>query len=402
MNTRHHPRAGWPQGALLALLGVLPTMGVMLLVPVLPLLMRDFGHLQGGSYLVPILLTAPAIGIATLSVFAGYLGDRFGHRRILILALLSYGVTGLAPVVLSSFPAIFASRLVLGVWEAMIITLSAALIGDLFQGHDRERWLSLTATFASISAVIFAAASGFLGDAFGWRGAVLVYGLALIFPTALLYLTDRPNSQPTPVADVTPSGEAQFPWRHALHVGLVTLCGSVVFFSLTVQQGMALAALGLDRPSDIGMSAAITSLGVPIGSLLFIPLRRYPIRALLIAEFFLLAISLVGISRATDRWAFVLPALFGLIAAGALLPTLIAWTLDNMPARYLGRGVGVFQSMFACGQFASALVVPFFAKMTGSVLHAFGVLGLFSFAAVGISLIRAGHWGGRRPREGDA
>jgi predicted MFS family arabinose efflux permease len=379
-------RAAWPQGVLLASHGVLPTMGVMLLVPVLPLLMREFASVGRADYLVPLLLTAPALGIALLSIPAGFLGDRFGHRRVLMSALAFYSLTGIAPFLLSDFNAIFISRLLLGVWEAAIITLSAALIGDLFVGRERDRWLSVTSTMASLSAIVFAAVAGFIGSALGWRGPILVYGCALFFLPAMLLLTWNPASERAASSAQAREKDEAFPWLHMLSVGAVTICGSVIFYSLTVQQGLALVALGIERPSDIGISAAFVSLGVPIGTLLFIPLRRYSTRLLLTGEFFLLSIALGGISQASDAPTFALAALVGSIGAGLLLPTLITWTIGGLPPAFLGRGTGVFQSTFALGQFASALVIPFFAKLTASTLLAFGLLGLFSlvFAIIGL------------------
>ncbi len=70
--------AGWPQGLLLALQAVLPTMGAMMLVPVVPLLLKEYGATPGASYLIPAILTVPALCIALFAPAAGWLGDRLG------------------------------------------------------------------------------------------------------------------------------------------------------------------------------------------------------------------------------------------------------------------------------------------------------------------------------------
>jgi MFS family permease len=345
--------------------------------------MREYGDIAGASYLVPSLLTVPALCIALFAVAAGFLGDKLGHRRVLIAALCFYGLTGVAPVLLTNFYPILASRALLGLCEAAIITLSATLIGDYFRGSDRDRWLGFIATTASLSAVVFAGISGVLGDAMGWRGPVLVYGLAVLFIPAMLLLTWEPEPRQSETSTETEA----FPWRHMAGVVATTLAGGILFYSVTVQQGMALASLGIERPSSIGFLSALTSLGVPIGTLVFVRLSHLRTAALLAGEFLLFGLAFLGISQATSYEWFAIAAFAGLLAAGMLLPTLITWTMRGLSHSVRGRGTGMFQSTFALGQFASGLVIPALAQnVTGSVLGAFGLLGI---VALGIAIIAA-------------
>jgi MFS family permease len=172
-----------------------------------------------------------------------------------------------------------------------------------------------------------------------------------------------------------------------------TLAGGILFYSLTVQQGMALTALGLERPSSIGFLSALTSLAVPMGTLLFVRLSCLRTSALLAGEFLLFGLAFLGISQATDYIWFSIAAFAGLLAAGMLLPTLITWAMRGLPHSVRGRGTGLFQSTFALGQFASGLVIPALARnVTGSVLGAFGLLGMIALgiaaAAVAVRTLR--------------
>lgn len=383
----------WPQGVTLALQGILPTMGVMLLVPVVPLLMREFGHLPAAPYLVPSLLTVPALCIALFSVAAGYLGDKFGHRRVLLSGLACYAVAGVAPFFLSAFPAILASRVLLGLCEAAIITLSATLIGEYFTGKQRDRWLGLTATAASLAAIVFAGISGILGDALGWRGPVLVYALSIFFIPAMLRLTWEPATRQKTAEEA----QERFPWRHMAAVAATTLAGSILFYSITVQQGAALAALGLERARSIGFLTALTSVGVPVGTLLFVRLTRLSTPTLLAFAFSLLGLSFVGISQADDYQTFAAAAFVGLLGAGVLLPTLLTWTARGLPHGVRGRGMGMFQSVFALGQFGSGLLIPAISRnVTGDIPSAFGLLGL---AALALALAAGMAWAKKPPEQ---
>lgn len=380
-------RAGWPQGITLAAQSMLPTMGVMLLVPVLPLLMREYGEIPGASYLIPSLLTVPALCIALFSTLAGFLGDKLGRRRILVVALGVYAAAGVAPFLLTGFPEILASRIVLGLCEAAIITLSATLMGDYFSGVRRDRWLGLSATFASVSAIAFAGLGGVLGEALGWRGPVLVYIMALAFVPAMLFLTWEPSQAALKHDGPVESGA--FPWRHMAAVAAATFVGAIFFFSLTVQQGVALSALGLEGPQSIGLLSALASFGVPIGTLIFLRLSQVRTTTLLAVEFLLMGGAFVGISQATGFAWFTCAAFTGLVGAGMMLPTLLTWTIRGLSTAVRGRGTGVFQSTFALGQFASGLVISALVEhVTHDVLAAFGVLGVIGIllAALGFVL----------------
>ena len=108
MSARHHPTM--MTGISLLLPITLSTMAIVLLAPVLPRMLDEFGKMANADYLVPLLLTVQAACITVFSPFAGMLGDYFGRRRLLLWAFLAYAVVGVAPVFLHDFWAIMASR----------------------------------------------------------------------------------------------------------------------------------------------------------------------------------------------------------------------------------------------------------------------------------------------------
>jgi len=375
-------QAGVVQGSILVAQSVFPAMGAVLLVPVVPLLFREYGAMPNAQYWVPVLLTVPSLCIALLSPLVGWLADTVGRRPVLIAGLTFYGLAGIAPMFLESFAAIFASRVILGVGDAIIIVVSAVMVGDYFEGARRARWLALFSTVASLAAAVFLAIGGALGAAYGWRGAVAVYGLAVIFVPAMLLYTWEPVAP----ANVSPTArESSIPGlaRHLVITGLCTLFGAVLFYTLVLQQGLALAALGTVDPARLGLLTAIASLGNPIATLVFRRFVHVSPAHMLTFAFGLVGAGLLTIGGVTDDLAFTAAAFVGLFGAGLLLPTLICWTMRPLPFARRGQGTAVFQSSFALGQFGSSLIVPFLAGLIGGVASAFALLGgLAAIAAV--------------------
>ncbi len=69
--------------------------------------------------------------------------DKFGRRRLLIASTFSYGFIGVIPFFLEDLELIYASRLLLGVSEAAILTTVNTLIADYWDEGGRRRWLTL-------------------------------------------------------------------------------------------------------------------------------------------------------------------------------------------------------------------------------------------------------------------
>ena len=101
-------------------------------------------------------------------------------------------------------------------------------------------------------------------------------------------------------------------------------------------------------------------------------------------------------SQATSDITFSIAAFCALIGAGLLMPTLITWMVRGLPFAVRGRGVGIFQSLFSTGQFASGLILPFLARnVVNGVLAAYAVLGAIALVMAGLAFARAAITTGR-------
>ncbi|MFV3126939.1 MFS transporter [Niveispirillum sp. KHB5.9] len=374
-------KAGLAQGLALLLPCTSAVMGILLLVPVAPQISAAFAHVPGVEFLVPVLLTLPGLCIALFSPVAGLLGDRFGRRRLLIIAMLAYGLAGMAPMMLDDLHQILASRVLVGICEALILTLSTTLIGDLFDGRTRERFLSSQTAVASVSALLFLALGGLLGRQ-GWQAPFLVYGLCWPMALAVLLLVREPAR-----VERSMPGWSLLPGRHMALTCGATVLAAILFYTIQINVGTVLPGFGVTDPGRIGLLSALASIGTPLGSLIFWALARRDVRLLLAGEFALMAAAFVAMGNAPDEGWFIAAAFVGQIAAGLLLPTLLTWTMSALAFEVRGRGTGLWQSSFAIGQFLSALVVPALALRMGAVIDTLPLIGAGSLLVAGIALI---------------
>src|ERR1700683_3350095 len=87
------------QGFTLLLPCTLSTMGIVLLVPIVPQMYANFSAVPNADYLIQGgVLTMPALCVALFSTFAGWLADAVGRRRLLIGAGIIYSGVGIGPI----------------------------------------------------------------------------------------------------------------------------------------------------------------------------------------------------------------------------------------------------------------------------------------------------------------
>jgi MFS family permease len=379
------PQATTRHGVILMLTAVMPTMAIIALVPVLPLLLREFAGVRGAAVLVPMALTIPALCVALFSPVAGWLSDKLGRKRLLIAALVGYAGFGLLPLLLDDLRMILAARVALGVTEAIIMTVATALVGDYFTGERREKWVSIQIATASVSAIVLIAAGGALGEALGSRGPFWLYLLALPVAVAAAIILFEPAK--ASVAAATPAaGKAQ---GIAMLVAITFGIG-MLFYTLIVQLGPVIEATGVTSPATIGLAGAAANLGVMAGSMLFGRLKGWSGETLLAIGLPLVALGYVGIALSTSFALTAACAVVISIGNGLMLPTMLAWVLRRLPPERRGRGTGVWTGSFFLAQFVAPIVAVALSGALG------GLSGVFLFyaaaAAIGamIALLRRG------------
>lgn len=198
--TQYHPRRWWALGALVV---SLLTVGLDLTVlnVAVPTLAVDLGatttQLQwfGNAY---------TLALAALLLPAGLLGDRFGPKRLLLGALLVFGLASLGCAYAGSPGALIAARVVLGVGAAFLIPLSLSLLNILFPPEERAKALTawVMATFLGIP--LGPLLGGWLLDHFAWGSVFLVnVPLAAVGLLAVLLLVPRTRGSGQGAIDFT-------------------------------------------------------------------------------------------------------------------------------------------------------------------------------------------------------
>jgi len=379
--------AGTTQAMLLIVANVLPTMGIVSLIPVLPQLFARFHDAPHAGFLVPAIITAPSICIALLAPVAGTIADKIGRRKMLLGALLVYALFGCAPLLLDDLNQIIATRVCLGITEAIIYTCVNTLMGDYFKGAVRRKWLAWQNAIGSLLATGLIIVGGILGS-ISWHGPFAMYALAVPIFLAVLAFTWEPEPQ----AEEQESGgetpiNAPFPVAAMALVYAVTLFGSIIFFIEVLQLGLVMSSIGLGSPDVIGLVSAGAGFALPLGAYLLGRAKELRVGYLFATALAFFAGSFWILGHATNLSGIVMGACLAQFACGITFPLLITWCQSKLHFGVRARGVGLWTSFFFIGQFASTTLVSLFTGPAGGIGGVMVVFAIVCAVAVPISWI---------------
>ena len=377
-----------PQGITAVIAAFLPIIAIVSMFPVVPTLIGHFASDPDAKVKVPLMVAAPGLAIAILAPFAGYFVDRFGRRKLLLWCTFFYGVFGCAPLLLENLNAIFASRLLLGVTEAGILTGVNTLIGDYWDDKGRKNWLFLQGVFGPFLAAFVTLAAGFSAKLM-WNGVFLIYLIAFPIWIAMVIYVYEPKRTASDQGPETRKSTIAFPMKSALPVAAVTLFSSALYYVFIISGGLAFNEIGVLDSARVGELTFVPSLFVMVGAAIFRLLANRGNAAQLGTFLGLMGVGLAGIGLSHTVPEMLVALVIQQTAAGMAVPTLIAWAQTKFEFEHRGRGMGFWTGAFFFGQFTSPWIVHRLDLSTGSVKGAFVTLGIVALAGMAFALTKA-------------
>jgi DHA2 family multidrug resistance protein-like MFS transporter len=146
---------------------------------------------------------AYSLVLAAAMLPAGMLGDQLGRKKVLLVALVLFGVSSAACAYATSVGELIAARAMLGVGAAAIFPLSLAVIPVLFAPEERQKAIALIASATFISFPIGPIVGGYLLDHFWWGSVFLInVPVVVLALVAVAFLLPESRSEQRPRVDV--------------------------------------------------------------------------------------------------------------------------------------------------------------------------------------------------------
>ncbi|USG65066.1 MFS transporter [Brevibacillus ruminantium] len=176
-------------------------------------------------------LNASETGLVISSFFAGYalmqipgglLTDRYGFRKIMIIAVVTWSLFTSLTAVAWSFTSIIVIRFLFGIGEGSLGSASAKTISVFFPQSERGRAMSIVLLTGSIAGIITPILAASMITFVGWRMTFAIIGSIGII-VALLYwihLKMPATAQQTPPSPTSSAGQ-RVPYAQILKMPLI-------------------------------------------------------------------------------------------------------------------------------------------------------------------------------------
>lgn len=166
----------------------------------LPAISTDLG---GGLSSQQWVVDAYLLSLGAFILLAGSLSDVFGRKRVLMTGLIGFGLTSVACAIAPTVETLILMRGLKGVFGALLVPSSLALILDAFSADKQGRAIGSWTAFTSIATIAGPALGGVLVDSLSWRWVFGINVLPIALAVALAHrLQEDPPRSPAARVDV--------------------------------------------------------------------------------------------------------------------------------------------------------------------------------------------------------
>jgi MFS family permease len=366
-------------------------LGVGVIAPIIPIYAMDLG---ATGVTLGVIIAAFSISRGALQPIVGYLSDRQGRKRLLVVGLLIYATVGFTYTLTTSVEHLILIRLFHGVGSAMIVPIVMAYIGDLAPAKQEAKYMGMLniTLFAGIGAGPML--GGVFLDVIGINSAF--YAMSALTAASLgLILALLPPQRSHHEIELTAGLLTTL--KRMLHNGrvvgmLLPRIGTMIimiptFAFLPILMNDVMGATGIEIGIVIFTRTIVSAgLQIPFGRIA----DRHNKVALILTGCLITGACMFGVPFAADFLQLVW--LFACIGIGEALvwPTLGAIAVEEGHRYGQGSMMGVFNMAMSVGMLIGALLAGSFADLFGLeyVFYTVSVVLVVSAVAGGLLITR--------------
>jgi len=343
------------------------TFGVGAATPALADIARAFPEVR--SQTIQMVVTIPSLLIMISTLVCGVLSRFTGKKTLVVIGMLLFGIGGVAPAFYGGITFILIMRGVFGVGTGFLLPLSQALVGDYFEGRDRDVFMGYASSNAAVFGIVFTLLGGFLCNIY-WR--YTFYAHLLVVPAFLIVLAKMPQAakqretERLKTIGLRPAGpkSAGLTVRSWFYIAAYFIYNIVLFCFIT-DLAFVISADKVGNAGTAGVVMTFSSIGgIVAGVILGWVTKAFREYAIVFALAFLAAGSVLLLFVQTAPMFMAAYALWGL-GFGTFNPLIILAVMGSVEKSATAFALAVLTSAMGIGQFISPMFYSLIHNLSG-------------------------------------
>ncbi len=349
---------------------LITVLGVSSIAPILPSIREHFNISLQQSALLITAFTLPGIFITPLM---GVIADRTGRKRVLLIALFVFGISGTLCALTSDFYSLLFFRLLQGIGAAPLSSLNVALITEIYVGQRRSEALGYNATVLSIGTTSFPLIGGLLAS-IKWQYPFFLAAFSLLIGAiAWKHLTISENIIKTSLRDYIKATGKSLINKKVISILCISLISFIMLYGciISYMPFKLHNMFGLSSAS-IGLSISALSIGTAIAASQNGRLHlRFTSEKIMLFAFVFYCTSFLLIPFASYFIIIIGIIMLNGIGQGLNMPNLYEILSHNIPNEQRAAVLSVNGMVFQLGQTLGPLLMGWIYLINQDMNHVF-------------------------------
>ena len=127
------------------------------------------GSVSASADQINWVLTSYIVAAAIMTPPSGFLANRFGRKRVLLIAIAGFVVASILCGLAQSLPQIVAFRLMQGLFGAALVPIAQSILLDIYTPEERGSAMALFGVSVMVGPVLGPVIGGWLTENISWR-----------------------------------------------------------------------------------------------------------------------------------------------------------------------------------------------------------------------------------------
>jgi EmrB/QacA subfamily drug resistance transporter len=188
-------RGRWFGLAALTVSGLVLGLDITILITALPTLSAK---LSATTDQLQWMSAAYTLSLAGFMLPAGVLGDRFGRKRLLLIGLVTFGISSVIASQMTSANGLILMRVVMGASGAIVLPLVTSILPSMFAEDERQLAIGMSGAGAFIGLPLGPLVAGWLLTHYAWGSIFLINAPVVVVAVVGLWLFIPESKDPNP------------------------------------------------------------------------------------------------------------------------------------------------------------------------------------------------------------